>query len=98
MTNWYYIHISFSPPVDFDIIGQLENYKEDEEFIIKNLKLDIKLGVHKNMLAYPEKKSTHEKRIEFFENIPQELTAKLYRVYKLDFDMFGYEKPIIWIS
>ena len=77
--------------INFDIIGKLENYEEDEKFIVQKLNLDIPLGLHKNSGG----KSKSEKRTEFFSKIPIELTQGLFKIYELDFEMFGYEKPIL---
>ena len=82
--------------IDFDIIGQLEDYEEDEKFIVEKLDLNLPLGVHKN--AAPGKKSRSEKRNEFFSDISTELTQKIFNVYKLDFEMFGYDKPKLQYS
>jgi hypothetical protein len=82
--------------IDFDIIGQLEDYEEDEKFIVEKLDLDLPLGVHKN--DAPGKKSKGEKRKEFFSELSTELTQKIFNVYKLDFEMFGYVEPIIQSS
>ena len=78
--------------IEFDIIGQLEDYEEDERFIIEKLDLDLPLGVHKNDAQGEKSKS--EKRNEFFSKLSIELTQKIFNVYKLDFEMFGYDKPI----
>ena len=79
--------------IDFDIIGQLEDYEEDEKFIVEKLDLDLPLGVHKNDAS--GRKSKSEKRNEFFSELSIELTQKIFNVYKLDFEMFGYDKPIL---
>ena len=65
--------------------------KGQQKFIVEKLDLDLPLGVHKN--DAPGKKSRSEKRNEFFSEISTELTQKISNVYKLDFEMFGYEKP-----
>ena len=78
--------------IDFDIIGKLEDYEEDENFVVQKLNLDIRLGLHRNSAGG---KSKSEKRIEFFSEIPTELTQKLFKIYELDFDMFGYQKPVL---
>ena len=86
--------------LDFDIIGHLEDYEEDEKFIVENLSLEIPLGLHKNSALGQKsdsvlgQKIVHERRINFFEQIPTELTQKLIKIYELDFDMFGYQKPL----
>ena len=82
--------------IDFDIIGQLEDYEEDEKFIIEKLDLDLPLGVHKNDAS--GKKSKSDKRNEFFSELSTELTQKIFNVYKLDFEMFGYVEPILQSS
>ena len=77
--------------IDFDIIGHLEDYEEDERFIVQKLDLDIPMGLHRNHA--PGEKSKSEKRMDFFSELPKELAQKLFKVYEMDFDMFGYEKP-----
>ena len=77
--------------INFDIIGKLENYEEDEKFIVQNLDLKIPLGMHRNDGGG----NKTNRRTEFFSNMPIELTQSLFKIYELDFDMFGYEKPIL---
>ena len=77
--------------IDFDIIGKLEDYEEDEKFVVEKLNLDLPLGLHKNHARGG--KSNIEKRNEFLDALPTELTEKILKVYGLDFEMFGYEKP-----
>ena len=79
--------------IDFDVIGHLENFDEDTKFIRDQLQLDIPIGLHRNHAS--GKSSTSDKRKEFFaeDNMPKELVRKLYQIYQLDFDMFGYELP-----
>ena len=58
---------------------------------MQKLNLDIPLGMHRN--AGIGNKTN--RRTEFFSKIPIELTQSLFKIYELDFDMFGYEKPIM---
>ena len=46
--------------IDFDIIGQLEDYQEVEKFIVEKLDSDLPLGVHKN--GAPGKKGRMKKK------------------------------------
>ena len=69
----------------FNVIGKFETMKEDVEYIIKASNLNI---------SFP-KINSHGKdhkllSLRYFRGIDAESIKKLYDVYKIDFEMFGY--------
>ena len=69
----------------FNVIGKFETMKEDADYIINASNLNI---------SFP-KINSHGKdhkllSLRYFRGIDAESIKKLYDVYKIDFEMFGY--------
>ena len=72
----------------FDVIGKFETIKEDVEYIINASNLNISPS------SFP-KVNSHGKdhkllSLRYFRDIDAESIKKLYDIYKIDFEMFGY--------
>ena len=84
----HYCHIKY------DVIGHLEDYLDDMMYIA------IKLNITTLMteLAKPNRKSKFKDNLNRIEDHLSKLTLmqrkKLFQLYKLDFELFGYEPGI----
>ncbi|XP_029949519.1 carbohydrate sulfotransferase 12-like [Salarias fasciatus] len=75
--------------VKYDFIGQHETFNTDAKQLLKLLKVDKWLHLPS---AYPNLTETSWVR-DWFNQIPIEAQRKLYKMYELDFKLFGYPKP-----
>ena len=79
--------------VKFDAIGFMETYDEDLMYIAQKLNLTAILahaGARKNKT--PGSKLSQSRRIkEKFSLLDKEVRLRLYELYRIDFEMFGYD-------
>lgn len=85
--------------LDFDIIGHLETFQTDMDFIIKamNWEAILSVGRHENQALSKDQESERKMR-QFFSSLPKNVTWALYKVYQLDFQLFGYGGPEQWYA
>ncbi|XP_071804741.1 carbohydrate sulfotransferase 11-like [Asterias amurensis] len=90
--HWQEIYKMCSPcKVNYDYLGRLETIGDDAKYMLTALNLQDKV-------SYPAKANSHptnsSKTYEtFFNQITKATIGKLWEVYKLDFELFGYPKP-----
>ena len=76
--------------IDYDIIGHFETLMEDAKFILDSIGAGDLFPVwSSNRTA--QKSTDNDLMIETFQHIPFELIRKVYKLYELDFQIFGYE-------
>ena len=76
----------------YNVIGTFETIKEDVEYIAQESKLDV------NITSFPwTNKKNHltdtgqePLSVKYFRQIDRDSIQKLYNIYKIDFEMFGY--------
>ena len=51
----------------------------------------LNVDVHTNDMSKRDDTKPEDREGNFFRDIPRELAEKLYKVYELDFVMFGYD-------
>ena len=88
-----YLHNCLYCDVEYDVIGQLEEYGEDMLYIAmrQNLTSQMKdLTKVKNKTAR-KKESSSLKILDYMSQIPQDSKEKLFKLYKTDLEMFDYE-------
>ena len=76
---------------EYDYIIQFETMQNDMEYLKQ--KLNISEYHRKAMFPARSFKTSAEKTTKTFEQIPPELSLKLYEKYRQDFEIFGYDKP-----
>ena len=79
--------------VNYDVVGSLEDFNADTEYIIQRGKLTALEG-QKTYLGNPTQDPgmSQESRIDsYFSNLPVDTKRRLYELYKIDFEMFGYD-------
>ena len=69
----------------YDYIMDIENAKEDSEYVFQELDFDAKLP-----LFHSSSKSTKKSLEDYYKNIPKALIKKLYAKYFLDFVLLGF--------
>ncbi|XP_006821771.1 carbohydrate sulfotransferase 11-like [Saccoglossus kowalevskii] len=80
--------LCFPCNIDYDIIGHLETIHEDSEYLFHEIG---------STLSYPKKSSrtatnssTTDNLLRYFSTISDDQIWNLYKIYKMDFEMFGY--------
>ncbi|XP_022109257.1 carbohydrate sulfotransferase 9-like isoform X2 [Acanthaster planci] len=83
--------------VNYDVVAKLETVESDSRFLLNYLELK-QLSFPSSAHRYPshdEKKG--DKLVEqYFGNMSRSNFQRLYNIYKLDFELFGYEKPFLF--
>lgn len=75
--------------VKYDFIGKLETLETDAEHLLKLLKVD-------HLIRFPsgaQNKTAASWERDWFAQIPISTQRQLYKLYELDFELFGYPKP-----
>ena len=99
----YYRHCNFCR-IKYDVVGRTENFEEYLDFIMKranlsNLILPSTSGVRLHpsgiqMSAKPESFKKRDKTSSYFSLLTDSQRNKLYQMYKIDFEIFGYDSNI----
>ena len=82
--------------VSYDVIGTMEDFDADVEFIARKMTIS-QLLEHKDKRANqtPDSKrfsgNQTERIAAHFSLLERDVKLKLYKLYKMDFEMFGYE-------
>ncbi|XP_063056632.1 carbohydrate sulfotransferase 12-like [Engraulis encrasicolus] len=88
--HWRQVHRMCHPcQINYDFVGNLETLDEDTEHLLRILRVD-------NVVNFPvsgrnQTKNSWEQ--EYFNKIPYEWRRQLYKLYEVDFRLFGYDKP-----
>ena len=77
----------------YDAIGFMETYDEDFTYIAQKLNLTTLLNdVVKRKNRTPGSKHSQSERIKkYFSLLDKEVRQRLYELYKIDFEMFGFD-------
>ena len=88
----FYHHCDFCG-VKFDVIGFMETYDADFRFIAQKLNLTSLLThADKRMNKKSDSKLSQSDRInKYFSLLEKEVRQRLYQLYKMDFEMFGFD-------
>ncbi len=79
--------------MDYDAIGKTETFDEDAKFVLDSNGLaDLVPNVNKRINATPNSTSvaSNAKALQYFSQLTQGQRTSLFRLYELDFEMFGY--------
>jgi len=82
---WLHCHVC---EVEYDIIGKMETISDDMEFIVE------KSGLAATNISLPwtnRRNSGEGISLKYFRTLTSDQVRGLYRIYKLDFEMFGYQ-------
>ena len=76
---------------DYDYVIKLETLKNDMEY----LKQKLNISDYHRQAVFPNRnfKTIPSLVQSTFRQIPSNLALQLYEKYKIDFDIFGYERP-----
>ncbi|CAL4075750.1 unnamed protein product, partial [Meganyctiphanes norvegica] len=82
--------------INYDYILHLDTFGDDLKYIYLRAGIDItdEDQFHTQRNNSTEKiKIVRKPFLEYFENMPKELLRKVYKIYRRDFILFGYEFP-----
>ena len=79
--------------VKFDYIVKVESVADEAEFIFKKLHLPPTLNYPQGYSSKNSSQTTKELLQKHFSQVPLDAIVKLYRYYKKDFLLFGYDIP-----
>lgn len=89
-----YLPVCLYCDVDFDVIGKLEDFDADVAYIAEKRNLTQ----HLRLLNHVQHKNTEkgdasrkERRDKYMSKLSWEMVRDLYELYKIDFEMFGYD-------
>jgi len=84
--------------IDYDYIGRFENIQNDAKYLLSQITASdgIKLNVWNFRFpllnAFQRKAALSiQRRNSFYDSVPYETMAELVRMYKLDYQLFGYD-------
>lgn len=79
--------------IDYDLIGQMETWSEDFNYIVRKNKLEniLKLENDTSKKYHPTKGDTQQMTKKYFSKISKKQGEDLYKMYRMDFQMFQYD-------
>ena len=79
--------------VKFDVIGTMEEFEQDIDYIAKKMNFDKLLdNKEKRANQTPSSSNNKTERIfSYFSLLEKHVKLRLYNLYKMDFEMFGYD-------
>ena len=81
-----YYKLCFPCKIEYDFIGNLETVQSDSAYMLGML------GLHR--VSYPTGPAlSNNLYSQYFANLSQKALEKLWEIYKVDFELFGFEKP-----
>ena len=93
--HWQPQHIFCNPCyIEFDFIGRFENLKEDVKHVLAKIATHGGKRSHVTfpaLNAYGHKVSTSRQLRHFYSDMPRDIVRNLIRIYKRDYELFGYD-------
>ncbi|XP_071951227.1 carbohydrate sulfotransferase 11-like [Antedon mediterranea] len=77
--------------INYDYIAKLETIKDDSEFILRNFNVSDEITFPEAHNSNPTDSKNQYYR--YYDQLTLGVIKKLWNVYKLDFELFGYPKP-----
>ncbi len=94
--HWAELSAQCSPcGIEYDVIGKLETMDDDVRYILRSANLDGQVQFGSSESSSPTYSYKNNSIEKYLETVPAEYIRNLYKRYKLDFDIFGYELPEI---
>lgn len=78
--------------IPFDAIGRKETFENDVQILFENVKLAQMLNGSLKQNSASSFSNEDEATLDFFKQLPRNLSEAIFEYYELDFDMFGYNK------
>ncbi|XP_038051885.1 carbohydrate sulfotransferase 11-like [Patiria miniata] len=92
--HWKRMHTLCSPcTIDYDVIGNLETVSDDAQYVLDLLKVPSKVRYLSSGNSRPTNSSSSRTFEKYFSQLSRLQLTKLWDLYKLDYELFGYPKP-----
>ncbi|XP_038051884.1 carbohydrate sulfotransferase 11-like [Patiria miniata] len=90
--HWQEIYKMCSPcKVKYDYFGKLETINDDARYMLTSLDLQDQVSFPAKANSHPTNSSkTYD---DYFSQVPKATLKRLWELYELDFELFGYSKP-----
>nr|XP_027236428.1 carbohydrate sulfotransferase 9-like [Penaeus vannamei] len=75
----------------YEYIVKTETFTEDLDYVFGALRLPSKPRVVQNQIKSGRNKD--KKDLRYYKRVPQDIRRQIYDIFKIDFEMFGYELP-----
>ena len=80
---------------DYNFIGKMETFYKDSKFLVEKLGVNASLFKLNEIANVSSGPSTIDFARELFSKLPESLVLELYEMYRMDFDMFGYDPNVL---
>ena len=80
--------------IPYTVIGRIETFQEDFEYIVRKNNLEEVFDLKNNPLFHSpnsSKKDTKKETMKYFLQLNISQIQRLYNAYKIDFELFGYD-------
>ena len=82
--------------VNYDLIGRMETWNDDLNYIIQKRGLEKVLPFQKLKISHdhPTKQNTSKMTKQYFSKLSKQQKGDLYHMFRIDFEMFNYDPKI----
>ena len=82
--------------INYDVIGRMENWNDDFNYIIRKRGLEKFFPIQKddNLQYHATKQNTTQATIDNFSKLSKKQKEDLYKMFRIDFEMFNYNPEI----
>ena len=82
--------------INYDVIGRMENWNDDFNYIIRKRKLEKYFPIQKadNFQYHASKQNTTQATMDHFSKLSKKQKDDLYKMFRTDFEMFNYNAEI----
>ena len=78
--------------IQYDVIGQLDTFQEDMKYVISKNHLENILPIEADNYSKPSSMlRTKSLTLEYFSQLDESQKDQIYRMYKLDFELFNFD-------
>ncbi|XP_011668709.1 carbohydrate sulfotransferase 11 isoform X2 [Strongylocentrotus purpuratus] len=81
--------------IDYDVIGHFDSLVDDALYILRLVHADHVVEFPSSKGSSPTNSSSNSLYESYYAEVPRTDLEKLYQKYRLDFELFGYEKPAV---
>ena len=77
--------------IKYDVIGRMETFDEDVKYIMKKSNLESIFSMKSIKKLHSSKHKSNKMTQKYFSQLTKGQVNELYNMYKMDFEMFGYD-------
>lgn len=93
--HWSHLYTACNPcQVQYDLIGKMETLEQDANHVLRDNHVETLVKFPTREAVNYNNEKTANIISELLSGVPPQLLQRIYQLYKVDFDMFGYKWPI----